>query len=146
MTTPPPTRSRHAAHAPRPEPGIRNLGPVSRRWLAEVGVSKRSDLIRLGPVAAFLRVKAAGHKPSLNLLWALAGAERGLPWNRLPQEARDQLLMELDAAGGAPATPAAPARAASGAARSGSAQRAREAPLLDDRPRIASSKKKSKTR
>lgn len=82
----------------RPHPGIKNLGPVSRRWLSSVGIQKRADLIRLGPVEAFLRVKAAGHKPTLNLLWALAGAERGLPWNRLSQEDRQQLLMELDAA------------------------------------------------
>jgi DNA transformation protein and related proteins len=82
----------------RPAPGLKNLGPVSRRWLLSVGIRKRADLIRLGPVEAFLRVKAAGHKPTLNLLWALAGAERGLPWNRLSTEHRQQLLLELDAA------------------------------------------------
>lgn len=82
----------------RPHPGLKNVGPVSRRWLASVGIKKRADLIRMGPVEAFLRVKAAGHKPTLNLLWALAGAERGLPWNRLSAEDRQQLLLELDAA------------------------------------------------
>lgn len=82
----------------RKAPGLRSVGPVSARWLAAVGVTKRADLIRLGPVQAFLRVKAAGHKPSLNLLWALAGAERGLPWSRLTTEDRQQLLLELDAA------------------------------------------------
>jgi len=81
----------------RPHPGIKNIGPVSRRWLASVGIGKRADLIRIGPVEAFLRVKAAGHKPTLNLLWALAGAERGLPWNRLSAEDRQRLLFELDA-------------------------------------------------
>lgn len=82
----------------RPAPGLKNVGPVSQRWLASVGIRKRADLIRLGPVEAFLRVRAAGHKPNLNLLWALAGAERGLPWNRLSAEDRQQLLLELDAA------------------------------------------------
>ncbi len=85
----------------RPAPGkpsrLKNLGPVSTRWLASVGIRRRADLIRLGAVEAFLRVKAAGHKPSLNLLWALAGAERGLRWNRLSQEDRHRLLLELDA-------------------------------------------------
>lgn len=81
---------------------LKNLGPVSAGWLAAVGVTKRADLIRLGAVAAFLRVKAAGHKPSLNLLWALAGAERGLPWSRLTEEDRQQLLMELDTASAPP--------------------------------------------
>ena len=82
----------------RPVPGLKNVGPVSRDWLVSVGVKKRADLIRMGPVEAFLRVRAAGHKPTLNLLWALAGAERGLQWNRLSAEDRQQLLLELDAA------------------------------------------------
>jgi hypothetical protein len=34
----------------------------------------------------------------MNLLWALAGAERGLPWSKLAAEDRHRLLMELDAA------------------------------------------------
>jgi DNA transformation protein and related proteins len=79
-------------------PRLTNLGPVSSRWLASVGIHRRADLIRLGPVEAFLRVKAAGHKPSLNLLWALAGAERGLRWNKLSEQDRHALLLELDAA------------------------------------------------
>jgi DNA transformation protein len=79
-------------------PQLKNLGPVSTRWLASVGIRRRADLIRLGPVEAFLRVKAAGHKPSLNLLWALAGAERGLRWNKLSEQDRHALLLELDAA------------------------------------------------
>jgi hypothetical protein len=83
--------------APGKPPQLKNLGPVSTRWLASVGIRKRADLIRLGPVEAFLRVKAAGHKPSLNLLWALAGAERGLRWNKLSQEHRHELLLQLDA-------------------------------------------------
>ena len=84
-------------HGRRPA-GLKNVGPVSARWLAAVGIHKRADLIRLGPIEAFLRVKAAGHKPSLNLLWALAGAERGLQWSRLSDDDRRQLLMQLDAA------------------------------------------------
>jgi len=81
-------------------PQLVNLGPVSSRWLASVGVRRRADLIRMGPVEAYLRVKAAGHKPTLNLLWALAGAERGLRWNRLSEADRHHLLLELDAATG----------------------------------------------
>ena len=79
-------------------PQLKNLGPVSSGWLASVGIRRRADLIRVGPVEAFLRVKAAGHKPSLNLLWGLAGAERGLRWSKLSEADRHQLLLELDAA------------------------------------------------
>ena len=91
----------------RPAPGqpsqLKNLGPVSARWLASVGIRRRADLIRIGPVEAYLKVKAAGHRPSLNLLWALAGAERGLRWNKLSEEDRHRLLLELDAASAAKA-------------------------------------------
>lgn len=79
-------------------PQLMNLGPVSTRWLASIGVRRRADLIRMGPVEAFLRIKEAGHKPSLNLLWGLAGAERGLRWSKLSEADRHHLLLELDAA------------------------------------------------
>lgn len=94
----------------RASPKLKNLGPVSAAWVASVGISTRADLIRLGAVATYLRVRDAGHKPSLNLLWALAGAERGLRWNLLPDEDRQRLLIELDAADSARKTPVAPAK------------------------------------
>jgi len=96
----------------RASPRLKDLGPVSASWLAGVGVKTRADLIRLGPVQAFLRVRDAGHKASMNLLWALAGAERGLRWNKLPEDDRQTLLIELDAAEAARKAPpgsAAPA-------------------------------------
>lgn len=93
----------------RASPRLKNLGPVSAAWLAGVGVVTRADLIRLGPVAAFLRVRDAGHKASMNLLWALAGAERGLRWNKLTDDERQRLLLELDAAVAARIAPQEPA-------------------------------------
>jgi DNA transformation protein and related proteins len=101
--------------------GLKNVGPVSARWLSEVGIRKRADLIRLGPVEAFLLVKAAGHRPSLNLLWALAGAERGLQWSKLSTEDRQQLLLELDAAIASKAPAKTPAKAAAKVPAKGSA-------------------------
>lgn len=78
--------------------GLRNIGPVSLGWLRDAGITSRADLIRLGAVEAFLRVKARQSRASLNLLWALAGAERGVAWNRLTEDTRERLLRELDAA------------------------------------------------
>ena len=51
-----------------------NLEPKSAARLRAAGVSDVQSLRRLGPVAAFQRVELAGFKPSLNLLYALAGA------------------------------------------------------------------------
>lgn len=90
-----------------PYSDLKNIGPVSLGWLREIGISRRADLIRQGAVQVFLKVKRTGRKPTLNLLWALAGAERGLAWNRLSTEQRERLLLELDAAEEAGAAPPA---------------------------------------
>lgn len=98
----------------RASPRLKNLGAVSAQWMESVGVRTRADLIRLGAVAAFLRVRDAGFKASTNLLWALAGAERGLRWNAISVEDRERLLRELDAAQAARAPAAASATPAAG--------------------------------
>lgn len=85
---------------PRRSSFLKNIGPVSAAWLADVGIRKRADLIRLGAVPAYVRVKQKHPRATLNLLWALAGAERGLKWSRLTVEDREALLLELDAAQG----------------------------------------------
>ena len=84
--------------SPRKPLTLKNVGPTSGEWLAKAGIRRRADVIRLGPVEAYLRVKAIWSRASLNLLWALAGAERGVQWNRLAAEDRQRLLLELDAA------------------------------------------------
>lgn len=71
---------------------LRNLGPVSLRWLADAGIHSRADLERLGSVAAFKKVAEAGHKPSANLLYALEGALLDLRWDRLSEEVKHNLL------------------------------------------------------
>ena len=64
--------------------GLRNLGPVSCKWLHAIGVQTRSDLVELGAVAAYKLLKALGYNATLNLVYAIEGALRGLDWNRLP--------------------------------------------------------------
>ena len=74
-----------------------NLGPKSAAWLNAVGVYTLTDIERLGPATVYQRVKDQGYKPSLNLLYALAGAVMTVRWNQLPDEVRSRLLLELDA-------------------------------------------------
>ena len=59
---------------------LRNIGPKSAAWLRQVGLRSRADLEAVGTVEAFMRVKRAGFKPSLNLLYALEGALRDCHW------------------------------------------------------------------
>lgn len=77
---------------------IRNVGPKSAAWLRQVGVRTREDLARIGPVDAFLKVKRAGFRPSLNLLYAMAGALADCHWAELPEQHKQELIAELEAA------------------------------------------------
>lgn len=77
---------------------IRNVGPKSAAWLRQVGVRTHEDLLRVGPVEAFLKIKRAGFRPSLNLLYSMVGALDDCHWTDLSTERKDALLAELQAA------------------------------------------------
>lgn len=77
---------------------IRNVGPKSAAWLRQVGVKTEEDLVRVGPVDTFLKVKRAGFKPSLNLLYSLAGAIDDCHWTDLSAERKSGLILELEVA------------------------------------------------
>jgi DNA transformation protein len=74
-----------------------NLGPKSTEWLVDVGVTTLDDLKKIGPVEAYWRVKQAGYNASLNLLYALAGAVSNTHWNKLSQDEKHRMMIELDA-------------------------------------------------
>lgn len=77
---------------------LRNLGPKSAAWLRQVGLRTRADLEAAGTVDAFMRVKRAGFKPSMNLLYALEGALLDCHWQEVPQARREQLVAAAEAA------------------------------------------------
>jgi hypothetical protein len=77
---------------------IRNVGPKSAAWLRQVGVRTTEDLARIGPVEAFLKVKRAGFRPSLNLLYSMAGALADCHWADLPEGQKQELLGALESA------------------------------------------------
>lgn len=74
---------------------IRNVGPKSAAWLRQVGVRSAEDLFRIGPVDVFLKVKRAGFRPSLNLLYSLAGAIDDCHWTDLTAERKEGLISDL---------------------------------------------------
>ncbi|WP_415893715.1 TfoX/Sxy family DNA transformation protein [Neptuniibacter sp. PT8_73] len=54
---------------------MRNIGTVSRRWLAEIEIYSLADLEQVGPIATYKMIRSMrGGKVSINLLWALVGA------------------------------------------------------------------------
>lgn len=75
-----------------------NIGPKSSAWLRQVGIHTEQDLRQAGAVEAFLKVKRASFRPSLNLLYAIEGALQGCHWQQVPSERRSELLLAVDAA------------------------------------------------
>ena len=77
---------------------LRNIGPKSMAWLRQTGVRSLDDLRAVGALSAFVRVKRAGFKPSLNLLYALEGAILDCHWQEIPEARRSELIVAADAA------------------------------------------------
>jgi len=76
---------------------VKNIGPQSKQWLADVGIHTIDDVVELGVVATHKRVKAAyPQKVSLNLLYALQAALLDLPWNELPRDIKEELKQQVE--------------------------------------------------
>jgi hypothetical protein len=82
-------------------PKLRNIGPKSAAQLRQVGVRTIDDLRALGSLEAFVKLKRAGFKPSLNLLYALEGALLDCHWQKVPDDRRSELVLSADAASAA---------------------------------------------
>jgi uncharacterized protein YjiS (DUF1127 family) len=80
---------------------LRNLGMKSEQLLADIGIYSADELRRQGAVRAFAELKRTGPAPSLNMLWALAGAldpwPEGTHWREIARgESRLSLLLAVD--------------------------------------------------
>jgi DNA transformation protein len=75
---------------------LRNLGSHSQEMLAAAGITTQAQLRAKGAAAAFVAVKRAGCKPSLNLLWAIEGALTGRDWKAVAKSDRLSLLTQVE--------------------------------------------------
>ncbi|MGH8109803.1 MAG: TfoX/Sxy family protein [Arenimonas sp.] len=76
---------------------IKNIGPKSMAWLRQTGIRTQADLESVGSLAAYVRIKRAGFKPSLNMLYAMEGAILGCHWQDIPAERRSELIVAAEA-------------------------------------------------
>ena len=71
---------------------MRNLGPTSRIWLAEIGIHDLEDVRALGAVETYARLRFRfGRKITRNMLHALAAAIAGIDWRQLAPEHKAEL-------------------------------------------------------
>jgi DNA transformation protein len=78
------------------EEQIPGLGPKSREMLRAAKIVSLSQLREIGSVSAYVMVKQAGNKPSLNLLWGLESALSGKHWRDVAKKHRTSLLLALE--------------------------------------------------
>lgn len=77
---------------------LRNIGPKSAAWLRQVGLHTHEDVAAVGTVEAFMRIKRAGFKPTLNLLYSIEGALADCHWQDIPDTRRAELVAAAEAA------------------------------------------------
>lgn len=82
--------------------GLKGLGPRSIAMLERVGITSAEALRNSDPLELYLRLRAAWPGTSLNMLYALIGAQEGRDWREIQRERRTELLLRLDALGHAP--------------------------------------------
>jgi len=81
---------------------MRNIGPTSRQWLAELEIYTVEDLKQVGAISTWIHIKARHpRRVTKNLLWALLGAELDLDWRELPAEVKADALAMVEGSGGA---------------------------------------------
>ena len=82
----------------RPLEVLTNLGKIAARQLAEIGIKSEAELRAAGAVATYLRLKDHfGRGVSLNYLYALDGALKGVRWDLMPETERAVLRAEASA-------------------------------------------------
>jgi DNA transformation protein len=78
------------------EEQIARIGPKSREMLRAAGIVSIKQLQEMGSVAAYVKVKRAGCRPSLNFLWGLESAISGEHWRDIAKNHRTALLLAVD--------------------------------------------------
>lgn len=79
----------------KPISGLKNLGPKSEAWLAEIGVSTRADVERIGAIEIYRLLNERGLPASLNLVYALEAMLIDEHWTKLPAELKMELKEQV---------------------------------------------------
>ncbi len=72
------------------------LGPVSIEWLKAAGITTTHALRKADAFALYAKIKTQRASVSMNLLYALIGAQENIDWRTVARERRTEILMRLD--------------------------------------------------
>lgn len=75
---------------------MKNISPITAMTLTAIGITTDKQLRVTGSINAYQRIKAAGFKTSLRMLFDIEAALIGIHWNKLPVEVRSRLLVMAD--------------------------------------------------
>lgn len=74
------------------------IGPKSKICLNKIGIYTKSDLVNIGPVPAFIKMKQElpDFKPSMNMLYGLVAIVEDVDWRDVAKFQKGRLILELE--------------------------------------------------
>jgi len=81
---------------------LKGLGPKSKQMLKQVGVTDVQKFLVYEPFELYRLLKQQVPGVSLNMLYAIIGAQENIPWQEVKNTRRTENLLRLDDMGLAP--------------------------------------------
>jgi len=75
---------------------LKGLGPKSTAQLAKIGISTVEDIMRTDAFEIYARLKKHNPNTSLNMLYAIMGAQENTHWQSIAKNRKTEILMRLD--------------------------------------------------
>lgn len=81
---------------------LKGLGKKSEEMLSKVGIDSVDAFLQADPFEIYRQLHISGCSVSLNLLYAMIGAQENIDWRKVAAERKTAILMQLDDMGIAP--------------------------------------------
>jgi len=75
---------------------LKGLGPKSATQLAQIGILTVEDIMQTDAYEIYARFKKHGSNTSLNMLYAIMGAQENIHWQSIAKNRKMEILMRLD--------------------------------------------------
>lgn len=78
---------------------LAGLGPKSSAMLRQIGIHTTAELFAADPYRLYLQLKQDFPSTSLNILYAIIGAQENRHWQEIKRERRLEILLRLEELG-----------------------------------------------